>query len=72
VRIPRDFEIEGNEAIIRKEGNRLILSRKGTPIGGNDLFITAHALSLDLTPVTANVREFSRLPRLRVENWLYI
>ena len=25
VRIPRDFEIDGNEAIIRKEGNRLIL-----------------------------------------------
>ncbi len=24
VRIPRDFEIDGNEAIIRKEGNRLI------------------------------------------------
>ncbi|MCP4629325.1 MAG: AbrB/MazE/SpoVT family DNA-binding domain-containing protein [bacterium] len=29
VRIPRDFEMEGNEAIIRKEGNRLILE----PIG---------------------------------------
>ena len=25
VRIPRDFELEGNEAIIRKDGNRLIL-----------------------------------------------
>ncbi len=25
IRIPRDFEIEGDEAIIRKEGNRLIL-----------------------------------------------
>ena len=25
VRIPRDFELDGNEAIIRKEGNRLIL-----------------------------------------------
>ena len=25
VRIPRDFEMDGNEAIIRKEGNRLIL-----------------------------------------------
>ena len=25
VRIPRDFELDGNEAIIRKDGNRLIL-----------------------------------------------
>ena len=25
VRIPRDFELEGNEAIIRKDGKRLIL-----------------------------------------------
>lgn len=25
VRIPREFEMDGNEAIIRKEGNRLIL-----------------------------------------------
>ncbi len=29
VRIPRDFEMDGNEAIIRKEGNRLILEPVG-------------------------------------------
>ena len=31
LRIPREFELEGNEAIIRKEGNRLIVEpvRKG-------------------------------------------
>jgi tRNA(fMet)-specific endonuclease VapC len=49
---------------------RAFLSRKGTPIGGNDLFIAAHARALDLTLVSDNVREFSRVPRLRVENWL--
>ena len=49
---------------------RALLNRKGTPIGGNDLFIAAHALALDLTLVTANVREFSRVPKLRVENWI--
>ena len=49
---------------------RTFLNRTGTPIGGNDLFIAAHALALDLTLVTANVREFSRVPKLRVENWL--
>lgn len=25
IRIPREFELEGSEAIIRKEGNRLII-----------------------------------------------
>ena len=42
----------------------------GTPIGGNDLLIAAQARSLGLTVVTANVREFSRVPGLNVENWL--
>jgi tRNA(fMet)-specific endonuclease VapC len=46
------------------------LEARGTPIGPNDLFIAAHALSLDLTLVTGNLREFSRVPGLRVENWL--
>ena len=42
----------------------------GKPIGPVDLFIAAHALSLDLTLVTANFDEFSRVPGLKVENWL--
>ncbi len=49
---------------------RLQLTRQGTPIGPNDLLIAAHALSLDITLVTANTREFSRVPGLKVENWL--
>jgi len=49
---------------------RAHLQRAGTPIGANDLLIAAHALALDLTLVTANIREFSRVPDLRVENWL--
>jgi tRNA(fMet)-specific endonuclease VapC len=49
---------------------RAELERRGTPIGPNDLFIAAHALALDLTLITANVSEFSRVPGLRVENWL--
>lgn len=47
------------------------LARQGTPIGPNDLLIAAHALALDLTVVTANEREFTRVPSLRVENWLH-
>ncbi len=49
---------------------RAYLNQAGKPIGGNDLFIAAHALALNLTLVSANVREFSRVPGLRVENWL--
>lgn len=46
------------------------LARQGTPIGPNDLLIAAHALAADLTLVTANTREFERVPLLRIENWL--
>ena len=49
---------------------RTYLERQGTPIGGNDLLIATHGLSLGLTVVTANIREFSRIPNLKVENWL--
>ena len=49
---------------------RLELERRGTPIGGNDMLIAAQARALDLTLVTANEREFSRVPGLSVENWL--
>jgi tRNA(fMet)-specific endonuclease VapC len=49
---------------------RAMLRRRGTPIGSHDMLIAAHALSLDLPLVTNNVREFRRVPGLRVENWL--
>jgi tRNA(fMet)-specific endonuclease VapC len=48
---------------------RSVLKVKGTPIGANDLFIAAHARYLDLTLVTNNTREFSRVQGLKVENW---
>jgi len=46
------------------------LERIGRPMGANDLFIAAHALALGATLVTANEREFRRVERLLVENWL--
>ena len=46
------------------------LEQKGQPIGGNDLLIAAHALSLGFTLVTANEREFSKIEDLPCENWL--
>jgi tRNA(fMet)-specific endonuclease VapC len=51
---------------------RKYLENRGTPIGPNDMLIAAHALALDCTVVTANDREFSRVPGLKVENWLDI
>lgn len=49
---------------------RAALERAGTPIGNHDLFIAAHARSRGLTLVTHNLREFQRVPALRVEDWL--
>jgi len=48
---------------------RAHLERRGTPIGPNDLFIAAHAISTGATLVTNNTSEFSRVPGLSVENW---
>lgn len=49
---------------------RAQLEAAGTPIGGNDLWIAAHALAQNLTLVTNNTREFERVVELRVENWI--
>jgi tRNA(fMet)-specific endonuclease VapC len=49
---------------------RALLRRQGRPIGNNDLFIAAHALSLGSVLVTNNEREFSQVPDLTYENWL--
>ena len=57
-------------ADVRYAELRTALERAGTPIGPNDMLIAAHTLALDLILVTANVREFSRVPDLKIENWL--
>lgn len=49
---------------------RASLEARGTPIGPLDTLIGAHALSLDATLVTHNTREFSRIQRLRLEDWI--
>ena len=46
------------------------LQRAGTPIGNNDLWIAAHARALDVTLVSNNIREFQRVPQLKLEQWL--
>ncbi|NOS88796.1 MAG: type II toxin-antitoxin system VapC family toxin [Methylococcaceae bacterium] len=49
---------------------RGFLEKKGQPIGNNDLWIAAHALSLNTTLVTNNTKEFIKVPDLLVENWV--
>jgi len=49
---------------------RAYLERKGTVIGGLDMQIAAHALSLDLTLVTNNIKEFKRVEGLALDNWI--
>jgi tRNA(fMet)-specific endonuclease VapC len=49
---------------------RASLKSKGTPIGPFDSLIAGQALARNLTLVTNNVREFRRVPGLRIEDWL--
>lgn len=46
------------------------LQKRGTPIGTMDMLIAAHAKTGNLIIVTNNVREFERVPDLKIENWL--
>lgn len=49
---------------------RAALEADGTPIGPLDTLIASHAMSINATIVTNNVREFSRVKGLRLENWM--
>ena len=48
---------------------RADLATQGTLIGPNDMMIAAIAVANDLTLVTHNIREFSRVPDLNLEDW---
>ena len=63
--LPFQSPADENYANIRQH-----LEENGRPIGPNDLLIAAHALSLNLILVSANLNEFIRVPGLVVENWL--
>ncbi len=63
--LPLEVEVDHHYAEMR-----VALEHIGQPIGHNDLFIAAHTRALGLTLVTDNIREFSRVPSLAVENWL--
>ena len=62
--IPFDYQAATHFGQVRAE-----LSKKGKPIAPYDSMIAGHARALGLILVTNNVREFKRVPGLRVENW---
>ncbi|MEM8722551.1 MAG: type II toxin-antitoxin system VapC family toxin [Cyanobacteria bacterium P01_G01_bin.39] len=49
---------------------RATLENQGIPIGSFDTLIAAHALSLQVTLITNNIKEFSRVPNLQLDNWV--
>jgi tRNA(fMet)-specific endonuclease VapC len=49
---------------------RALLESRGKTTGPLDMLIAAHALSLGLTIISNNIKEFSRVPNLKCENWI--
>ena len=52
IRIPREFELEGNEAIIRKEGNKLIIELVTNRNGLRTLLFTWEPLKEEFPDIT--------------------
>lgn len=48
---------------------RALLESQGQPIGPYDVLLAGQALAASLILVTANTKEFSRVPGLTLENW---
>ena len=48
---------------------RAVLKSQGQPIGAYDVLIAATALQHKLLMITANQKEFDRVPNLQTENW---
>lgn len=61
-----DFGVEEAEQAAQI---RSTLKAAGTPIGAYDVLIAATALARNHTIVTSNVREFQRVPNIKIENW---
>ena len=49
---------------------RACLEKQGKPIGPYDIQIAAQAFTRDITLVTHNTGEFSRVPKLKLEDWV--
>lgn len=62
--MPFDAAAASAYGVVRSE-----LEKRGKPIGAHDTMIGGHALALEVTLVTNNTREFSRIRGLDLENW---
>ncbi|MBM4459512.1 MAG: type II toxin-antitoxin system VapC family toxin [Chloroflexi bacterium] len=60
-----DLEVARTHALLWSS-----LAQRGETIGAHDSWIAATCIARDLTLVTANMREFDRVPGLHVENWM--
>ena len=60
----------GKEEAKTSASIRASLEKKGTPIGPYDLMIAATALSRQGILVTSNTKEFKRVPKLKIIDWL--
>jgi len=63
--MPVNEEVIHHYATVRSE-----LAKQGQIIGANDLWIAAHALSLDIPLVINNAKEFCKVPNLECLNWV--
>ena len=61
-----DFDVDAADCYGKIRAD---LEKKGTPIGPLDMMIAGHAQSHGYTVVTNNVKEFSRVMDLKIENW---
>ncbi len=64
------FPFHGDQLVACYGEIRALRESKGKTIGPLDMLIAAHALSLDLTIISNNIKEFSRVPDLKYENWI--
>ena len=64
------FPFHGKRLVACYGEIRVLLESKGRTIGPLDMLIAAHALSLDLTIISDNIKEFERIPNLKCENWV--
>lgn len=62
------YSFDDNCAVIYAK-IRAILEQSGTPIGSNDVMIASIALAHGLILVTHNIREFKRVPDLKIDDW---
>jgi len=61
-----DFDEKAAESY----GNvRASLEKEGKPVGAMDMLIGAHALSLGVTLITNNTREFKQIRHLKIADW---